>query len=182
MHRGEKRSKAVKELRKTHIGEQTERRDRLIKERVHDPYKTRHKLSEPTICPQCCAVWQGGRWQWKTERPEAEAVNEELCQACHRVNDRYPAGELTLSGPFLSAHRTEITHLVRNTEQLENKEHPLHRIMEIDDQGNSIVITTTDIHLPRRIAQAIFNAYEGDLGFHYDDEGYFIRATWSREA
>lgn len=170
----------MKELRKTYTGEQTERRDRLIKERVHDPYKTRRKLSEPTICPQCGAVWQAGRWQWKSERPEA--ANEELCQACHRVNDCYPAGELTLNGPFLSAHREEITHLVRNTEQLENKEHPLHRIMDLENQDDSIVITTTDIHLPRRIARALFNAYEGDLDFHYDDEGYFIRVTWSREA
>ena len=24
-------------------------------------------------------------------------------------------------------------------------------------------------------------AYKGDLDFHYDDEGYFLRATWSRE-
>jgi hypothetical protein len=27
------------------------RRDRLIHERVHDPYKTPHKLPEPTVCP-----------------------------------------------------------------------------------------------------------------------------------
>ena len=28
------------------------RRDRLIHEHVHDPYKTRLKLPEPTVCPQ----------------------------------------------------------------------------------------------------------------------------------
>ena len=27
------------------------RRDRLIQERVHDPYKTRLKLPEPTVLP-----------------------------------------------------------------------------------------------------------------------------------
>jgi len=169
----------MKELRKTYIGEQTERHDRLIKERVHDPYKTRRKLSEPTTCPQCGATWHAGRWQWQTQQPEA--VNEELCQACHRINDRYPAGELTISGAFLSAHRDEITNLVRNTERLENQDHPLHRIMDLNEQDDRMVITTTDIHLPRRIAQSLFNAYKGDLDFHYDDEGYFLRATWSRE-
>jgi hypothetical protein len=36
------------------------RRDRMIHERVHDAYKTRLKLPEPTVCPQCrCRVPQG---------------------------------------------------------------------------------------------------------------------------
>lgn len=169
----------MKRVRKTYIGEQSERRDRLIRERVHDPYKTRLKLPEPTVCPQCGAAWQAGRWQWAEARPEG--ANEELCQACHRINDQYPAGELTLSGNFLSAHKEEITHLITNTEKVENQEHPLHRIMAIEEQDGKIVITTTDIHLPRRIGQAIFSAYEGDFDFHYDDQGYFFRAKWCRE-
>src|SRR5512134_3712615 len=32
-----------------------QRRDRLIHERVHDPYKTRLKLVDPSVCPQCGA-------------------------------------------------------------------------------------------------------------------------------
>lgn len=170
----------MKEPQRPYTGEQTERRDRLIRERVHDPYKTRLKLPEPTICPQCGAVWHRGRWQWMKERPRE--ANEELCQACHRSNDSYPAGELTLSGEFLKSHRDEIIHLIRNVEKLENAEHPLHRIMAIEERADTIVITTTDIHLPRRIGQAIFNAYEGDFDFHYDEAGYFLRATWHRGA
>ena len=38
------------------------RRDRLIHEHVHDPYKTRLQLPEPTVCPQCGAVFHEGRW------------------------------------------------------------------------------------------------------------------------
>ena len=54
--------------------------------------------------------------------------------------------------------------------------------MAIDERDDQFVITTTDIHLPRRIGQAIYNAYEGDFDFHYDEEGYFIRAKWRRES
>ncbi len=32
------------------------RSDRLIKEQVHDPYMSRAKLPEPTVCPECGAV------------------------------------------------------------------------------------------------------------------------------
>ncbi len=157
------------------------RQDRLIREHVHDPYKTRMKLPEPTLCPQCAAVYHKGRWQWT---PAPEGANEELCQACHRINDDYPAGIVTLGGDFLRQHRTEILGLTRNEEKLEKGEHPLHRIMKIEDRadGREVVITTTDIHLPRRIGEALHRAYEGELDYHYEEESYFIRVNWRRQA
>ena len=56
------------------------RRDRRIlgraqDEGVGDPYKLRRKLSEPTRCPACGAVYQEGRWQWM-ELPPARAHEE----------------------------------------------------------------------------------------------------------
>ncbi len=160
------------------LPQKEQRRDRLIRERVHDPYKTRLKLAEPTACPKCGAVYRDGRWSWA---PSPEGANQELCQACHRINDRYPAGEVTLSGGFLGQHRAEILNLVRNLETQEKGEHPLHRIMAIEDGSDGVVITTTDIHLPRRIGQALNDAYEGVLDFHYDEEGYYIRVAWHRD-
>jgi hypothetical protein len=154
------------------------RGDRLIREHEHDPYKTRLKLTEPTVCPQCGAVYHEGRWHW-AERPDQ--AQESLCQACRRSNDRYPAGILTLSGSFLGRHRTEVLGLARHQEEQEKGEHPLHRIMSIEEQGGIIVINTTDIHLPRRIGEALHSAYEGELDFHYDKESYLIRVSWKRD-
>lgn len=154
------------------------RRDRLIREHVHDPYKTRLKLPEPTICPQCGAVFHEGRWHWAS-RPEG--AHEELCQACHRSNDRYPAGEVKIGGGFVARHRAEIVHLARHQEEQEKAEHPLHRIMSIDDDDGSLMVRTTDIHLPRRIGEALRHAYHGELDFHYDEETYFLRVRWTRD-
>ena len=168
----------MKEPQKRFIGQRARRQDRLIRERVHDPYKTRLKLSEPSFCPKCGAVWSKGRWQWAKE--QRENAREEQCQACHRIDDKNPAGKLSLSGTFLVSHREEILNLVKNTEKVENEEHPLNRIMAIDEKDNHILILTTDIHLPRRIGQAVFNAYEGEFDFNYDKEGYFVRVNWSR--
>ena len=153
------------------------RGDRLIRERVHDPYKTRLKLPEGSVCPQCGAVFHGGRWSWAKRPNEA---HEELCQACHRTNDKYPAGVVTLTGGFVRPHRDEILGLVRNTQELEKGEHPLHRIMAVEDKDGAIEVSTTDIHLPRRIGQALHRAFEGDLEFHYDEESDFIRVHWNR--
>lgn len=152
----------------------------LFKDDRHDPYRARGKGTEPTVCRQCMAVLKSGRWHWTTEA--LAGAHWGLCPACHRVNDKYPAGELTLSGAFLDAHRQEVVRLARNVEALERREHPLQRIMEIDDDDRRIVIRTTDIHLPRRIGHAIVSAYDGDLDTHYDEDGYFVRMTWRRDA
>jgi hypothetical protein len=145
---------------------------------ITDTYKQPKKLHEPTVCPQCAAVYHEGRWQW-SERP-AEA-HEERCPACHRTNDNLPAGVLTLSGTFLEQHKQDILNLARNQEALEKQEHPLNRIMHIEEAPDKVVITTTDIHLPRRIAEAERRAFDGKLHFAYDEDGYFLRVDWHRD-
>ncbi len=43
------------------------------------------------------------------------------------------------------------------------------------------MVSTTDIHLPRRIGEALKRAYDGMLELDYDEDGYFLRASWTRE-
>lgn len=157
---------------------QPQRQDRLIRERIHDPYMTRLKLTDPAVCPQCGAVYEGDRWHWGRRPANAD---EQLCPACRRINDEYPAGEVVLGGGWLAEHKEEILNLARRQEELEKSEHALHRIMAIRDDDGQVVITTTDIHLPRRIGEALHRAYKGSFDFKYDEEGYFIRVRWERD-
>jgi hypothetical protein len=46
--------------------------------------------------------------------------------------------------------------------------------------GDSVVITTTDVHLPRRIGHALEAAWGGTLKTQYDEAGYFARIGWER--
>lgn len=153
------------------------RRDRLLRELVHDPYKSKRKLSEPTVCPDCSAVYEGGRWQWK-DRP-AVAV-EVVCPACDRARDKYPAGRVTIEGPFAMAHREEILNLAWGRELKAKAQHPLDRILRIEETPSSVVIETTDIHLPRAIGEALHRAYEGKLDYRYPEEEYYLEVRWSR--
>jgi NMD protein affecting ribosome stability and mRNA decay len=155
------------------------RRRRMISDRVHDTYEKRGKMREPTACPQCGAVYRAGRWSWGERPADAHA---ELCQACRRGNDKYPAGFITLSGGFLRNHKAELLSLIRNCEQAEKADHPMNRIMAIEEQGGDIVITTTDIHLPRRVGEALNSAYDGELAIQYKDGEYHVRVTWRRDA
>ncbi len=153
------------------------RHDGLFKERVHDAYKAKGKLHEPSACSQCGAVFHKGRWQWM----EAPAdVHRTICPACHRIHDEFPAGFVSLKGGFLSAHRDEIMHLVRNHEKQEREQHPLNRIMAVEDKDGTTLVTTTDIHLARGIGEAIHHAYQGDLEYHYNPEQNLLRVSWMR--
>jgi hypothetical protein len=145
---------------------------------ITDPYKSVKKLHEPVACPQCGAVYRAGHWKW-TERPAA--AHEELCPACQRINDDFPAGQLALTGQFVTQHLDDILRIVRHQEGIEKAEHPLNRIMNIEDTMGAIVVTTTEIHLLRRIGEALKRAFDGELKSNYDEDGYFLRATWHRD-
>lgn len=159
-------------------GFHTTRSEHLLQERVHDAYKSKGKLPEPTVCPQCGAVFHEGRWQWRQAPADA---HRETCPACHRIHDDYPAGFLTLRGAFFRDHRDEIMHLVHNTEQRERTEHPLKRVMTVEEIKNGgVLVCTTDLHLARGIGEAVHHAYQGELKFHYNNEENLLRVSWVR--
>lgn len=154
-----------------------ERRDRQIEEVGHDPYHARSKVREPAVCPQCGLVFHAGRWQRLVRQA---AANEHLCPACHRIKDGLPAGIITLEGAFAAENATEILNLVRNEETREASDHPLQRIMAVTREDGKTVITTTDIHLARRIGDAVVHAFHGKLNLKYSPDEYQVRAHWSR--
>ncbi len=158
-------------------GFQPVRHDRLLQEYEHDNYKTKGHLPEPSVCSQCGAVFHGGRWQWG-ETPAG--AHQATCPACHRLHDDFPAGFLSLGGPFFLAHKDELMHLVRNEEQREKAEHPLKRIMAVEEHDGEVLVKTTDIHLARGIGEAIHHAYQGKLEFHYNPEQNLLRVHWTR--
>ena len=153
------------------------RREQLLQGFEQDSYKSKGKLPEPARCPRCGATYHHGRWTWESAPAGA---HEHMCPACHRIQDKFPAGYVTLKGAFLSQHRDEILHLVRNCEGKEKSGHPLQRIMAIENTKDGVLVTTTDLHLARDIAERLHDAYKGELEFHYNAEENLLRATWNR--
>jgi hypothetical protein len=142
-----------------------------------DTYRLRGKLPEPTVCPECTAVFHKGRWTWGKRPADA---HEHLCPACNRIHDKFPAGWITLSGPYLAAHRDELLGLARNEEAAQRADHPLSRIMALDEKPDRVTITTTDPHLPRRIGEALHRAHDGELAIEHEKQAYLVRVTWTR--
>ena len=149
-----------------------------IAEDRHDPYALHAKPAEPTWCPQCGAVFEDGRWQWK-ERLSSHAPSL-LCAACRRTKDNMPAGIVQIDGDFAHAHRDELVAMLQHRAERARAEHPLQRIMHIADSAAGLEVATTDIHLAHELAQALHHAYHGDLQLHYSDKQVLLRAHWRR--
>jgi NMD protein affecting ribosome stability and mRNA decay len=164
-------------MKAEHGGWRPLRREELRPELVHDSYKSKKKIPEPTRCPDCGAVYHGGRWTWGSAQSKG---HEERCPACHRIHDKFPAGYVTLKGEFLAEHRDDIVQLVRNREAHEKAEHPLARIMMIKEVEEGLLITTTDMRLARNIGEAVQSANKGELEYHYNKAENLLRVYWAR--
>ena len=158
-------------------GTVTRYRDRIYDDKRHDPYEASGKYAEPTHCGTCGALFHRGRWQWGAAQPASHATT---CPACRRIADALPAGEIVLEGPFVAGHRDELLGLVRHEGERERTEHPMHRVIATTAEGERIVVTTTDVHLPRRIGEALERAWDGKLDLRFGHDEYSVRAVWRR--
>ncbi len=153
------------------------RHDRFIKELEHDPYHSKVKYEEGTHCPDCSATYHDGRWTWEEA---VKGAPEKLCPACQRVRDKVPAAYLTIKGEFFPAHKEEILHMIRNLEEREKQEHPLKRIMNIEEAPDGTELTFTDAHLASGVGHALEDAYQGELDIQYTKGESLLRVYWTR--
>jgi NMD protein affecting ribosome stability and mRNA decay len=156
------------------------RRDKMYEERVADTYLERGKRAGPVACPECGAVFEGGRWQWKAAPSQ---VTDRMCPACQRIHDHVPAGVLVLGGDYFRNHREEIMRLVRHVEEKEKSEHPLERIIDIEQSSNGLdtVITFTGIHLAKGTGESLQHAHHGHLDITFAERDDRILVSWHRQ-
>lgn len=154
------------------------RRDRLIEDKRHDAYHEAGKWPQPTVCINCGALYaHGGRWSWEEAPPGAHRA---VCPACRRIADAYPAGTISIKGAFFKQHQEEILNLVRNVGRQEKNERPLERIIAIRRAADHTLVTTTGVHVARRIGEALSRSYKGHLDFQYANGDLNIRVQWER--
>lgn len=152
------------------------RRKRRTEPFSPDAYRPAGK-PKAASCIDCHAIFRRGRWT----RAAAPAAGATLrCPACRRVRERLPAGYVALGGEFLRAHRGEILNLLYRCEADESARHALERIMTVEAVPRGVFVTTTGIHLARRIGDALHDAYKGRLRLRYNKAEKLLRVSWSR--
>lgn len=153
------------------------RHEQLLVGFEKDPYKATRKPRGTRRCTDCGAAYHRGRWTWRATPLHTPPT---LCPACRRIRERMPAGFVALSGPFVREHRDEVLGMVRRCESAERRQHPLQRIMAVRPERGGLLVTTTDPHLARRIGDALYDAYKGDLLRRYSKNETLLRVTWTR--
>lgn len=149
--------------------------DQGLPERAPDAYKLPHKLREPAVCPDCGVVYHAGRWQWS---PAPAGAHKVVCSACHRIRDGIPAGYVSIEGDFSPARRDELLRLLRHREERARSEHPMQRIIGINETPGRIMVTTTDVHLARDLGEALHSAHDGSLDLQYHKDEDLLRVHW----
>ena len=142
-----------------------------------DPYRATKKPPEPTRCPECHASFVDGRWTWQKAPNDS---HEQMCPACQRIQDEFPAGYVLIKGDFAKQNRDQVIGVIEGKEKREKQEHPLQRIMSIDDVSGGIQVSTTDSHLARGIGEALHDALNGELKIRYSKDENLVRVSWKR--
>jgi hypothetical protein len=123
-------------------------------------------------------VYRSGRWLASAVPPRG--ARAQRCPACRRQREGLAAGSVTLGGPFFAERRDEILRRVRSCETAERSRHALERIMKIEDGPGGTLVTTTGVHLARRIGNALRDAFKGQLVLRYGKGANVLRVSWRR--
>ena len=143
-----------------------------------DAYRDKDHWADPTECPDCHAVYLGGRWRWAVAPAHAP---QHRCPACRRTVDHFPAGVVTLGGAWFEANRAEVMALVHHHADRARQEHPMQRLMHTEEIAGEVTLHTTDMHLAHGLGEALQHAYKGDLSARYERGQTVMRVHWSRQ-
>jgi hypothetical protein len=111
--------------------------------------------ADAIVCDDCSVLHHDGQWYWGA--PPRGPVEGGLCPACRQIRDHYPTGTIRVPADLIT-QRDHLLHLIRNADALESANHPLERLMDIDTRNSGLIVTTTGIHLARRIASKLGRA------------------------
>jgi NMD protein affecting ribosome stability and mRNA decay len=151
-----------------------------------DPYTPTTHYEEGTRCPECRAIYHDQRWtmdeaivtRLTVEREQQPMV---VCPACRKSEMRDPGGIVTLRGGFWREHRDEVLNLIRNEEERTIETNPHERLMDIAEEGDHLVVWTTNEKLAQRLGRALEKAYDGELEYQWPVDNKLVRVNWSRD-
>ena len=143
-------------------------------------------------CPNCHALYYDKHWHtWSnasTILPKGHKVREEVCAACRMLapskkggrSEFGYAGEVVLSGLADTALKLEVVRTVKNIAERAVLRDPEAQVIQIEDKGRSVRVTTTQNHLAEAIGKEVAAAHKGgELNIRFSNENLPVRVYWS---
>lgn len=135
-------------------------------------------------CPNCHAAYFDGHWHraGAAEPAPNRRGGEKLCDACQIERGAHGAvgavGELRIRmiPPMI---REQVLQTIRNVGTEALRRDPEERIIAIAQDGDGLLVTTTENQLVVRIGKKLDSAFKGGkLSISYSDQDLPIRAVW----
>jgi len=133
------------------------------------------------FCPNCHSVYYRKAWHHSQNKvpsflPNRQAdkfqVLRKLCSACLMIKNKEFAGQLTIVN-FPLALKTDLIKLIDNFCQRAYRNNTLHRLIDIKNINNDLVVATTENQLAVKLAKKIkevFNKNKIQLKISYSPE------------
>jgi hypothetical protein len=71
--------------------------------------------------------------------------------------------------------------MIRNEEQRTIETDPHERLIDIVEDGDNLVVWTTNEKLAQRLGRALEKAYDGELEYQWPVDNKLVRVNWSRD-
>jgi hypothetical protein len=144
------------------------------------------------MCGNCAAVYFDGHWHTipamaSTLKGGRKPVDAAICYECHcaaGIIDRKEGfeGILTLDGLEDAAEKAEILATARNFGKRATKRDPNDRVINIDDRGARVIITTTENQMAVGMGKAVDASHKGGkLRISWSDDDLPVRVYWKRK-
>lgn len=143
-----------------------------------DNYPHAKKPGHTLVCPDCQLVLHEGRWRWGA--PPIDKIESARCPACTRIREHDARGTLRLD-PAFTPFREEVLGMLKNVEEVEKEEHPLERLMDVKDTPDGMLVTTTGVHLARRVAHKLGQRFHKKPRLRYEDGEQRVIVDWPAE-
>ena len=137
------------------------------------------------ICPRCMAVYDGQKWFYDEGEHQrlvrTRKAEEMLCPGHERIEKRRIDGVVNLKGEFLKNHYDEAVNLINNIAEKQLHRNVASRVFNMHQNGEGLVVETTEVSLAERIGKEFEKAFHGDLSIQWLQDAEFVRVLWQRD-
>ncbi|HEY8368055.1 MAG TPA: hypothetical protein VIM86_01950 [Thermodesulfobacteriota bacterium] len=143
------------------------------------------RLSEPTVCRRCGAVF--ARQTWRASRTLTHAALARAtwttCPACRQAGEGIGYGRVIIRGAYAAEHEREIRRRIRNVAERAQFTQPERRVVSVDRREGPAVleVLTTSQKLAHRIVHELKKAFRGRARYAWSDRDGSLVATWERD-
>ena len=141
------------------------------------------RLTDPTVCERCGAVYT--RRTWRRDHKVTDALLRgaawAVCPACALASREEYFGRVVLRGAYAAAHEADIRRRILNVAERAQFTQPERRVVSVDHAGDVLEVLTTSQKLAHRIARELKKAFGGRTSYAWSDRDGSLNAIWQRD-